>query len=120
MGLYDGIREVAKLIQQSGNLELYHKLLDLSSEALDLQEKVSRLKEENELLKKKKAIDDDIVYHVDPFLTRKSDNGMIPIRYCAACWAGNEKLVPMQLYQDEYGKKVLCPLCKARVYIQFD
>ena len=37
MGLYDGIKDVAKVVQKADNIELYQKLLDLSSQALDMQ-----------------------------------------------------------------------------------
>lgn len=37
MGLYEGIKDVAKVVQQADNIELYKKLLDLSSEALDMK-----------------------------------------------------------------------------------
>ena len=36
MGLYEGIKDVAKVVQQADNLELYKNLLDLSSQALDM------------------------------------------------------------------------------------
>ena len=31
MGLYEGIKDVAKIVQQADNLELYRQLLDLSA-----------------------------------------------------------------------------------------
>ena len=37
MGLYDGIKDAAKVIQKADNIELYEKLLDLSAQALELQ-----------------------------------------------------------------------------------
>ena len=52
MGLYDGIKDVAKVVQQADNIELYQKLLDLSSQALDMQNEISRLTMENAELKK--------------------------------------------------------------------
>ena len=36
MGIYDGIKDVAKVMQQADNIELYQKLLDLSAQALDM------------------------------------------------------------------------------------
>ena len=46
MGLYEGIKDVAKVVQQADNIELYRQLLDLSAQALDLQAENSKLKEE--------------------------------------------------------------------------
>lgn len=51
MGLYDGIKDVAKVVQKADNIELYQKLLDLSSQALDMQNTINLLTEENRRLK---------------------------------------------------------------------
>lgn len=110
MGLYEGIKDVAKVLQQADNVELYMKLLDLCAQALDLQEENMKLREEVKELKYLQDLTDDIEYHVDAFVTRKSDTK--PIRYCAACWAGRKILVPLQNIQWD---NLECPLCKARV-----
>lgn len=52
MGLYEGIKDVAKVVQQADNIELYRQLLDLSAQALDFQAENSKLKEEIADLKK--------------------------------------------------------------------
>ena len=41
MGLYEGIKDVAGIIQKADNIELYEKLLDLGSQALDLQSEMA-------------------------------------------------------------------------------
>jgi len=48
MGLYEGIKDVARIVQQADNLELYKALLDLSAQALDMQAEIATLKRENE------------------------------------------------------------------------
>lgn len=103
MGLYEGIKDVAKVVQQADNIELYKQLLDLGSQALDLQSEISRLRAENEELRKEKSQRDDIVYHqtkqVDdfarehPYITPKSDPE--GIRYCAVCWGKDRKLISL-------------------------
>lgn len=110
MGLYDGIKDVAKIVQQADNIELYQKLLDLSAQALDMQDEIAKLREENNELKRVKDIEDDIEYHVDSFVTKKSDTK--PIKYCAACWGDKKKLVPIQDVQND---NYVCPLCKAHI-----
>lgn len=109
MGLYDAMKDAINLAQKADNIELYRQLLDLSAQALELQAEVTRLQEENTELKKVRNLEADIEYHVDAFVTRKSD--IKPIKYCAACWADKKKLVPLQdINWDNYE----CPLCKAR------
>lgn len=56
MGLYEGIKDVAKIVQQADNIELYRQLLDLSAQALELQSEVARLTAENEKLQKRKIL----------------------------------------------------------------
>ena len=51
MGLYESIKDVAKVVQQADNIELYRQLLDLSAQALDLQAENGQLKEELHELK---------------------------------------------------------------------
>ena len=110
MGLYDGIKDVAKVMQQADNIELYQKLLDLSALALDMQDEIAKLREENKEFKRVKDIEEDIEYHIDSFVTRKSDAK--PIKYCAACWVDKKKLVPIQ--ERMYGAYE-CTLCKAHI-----
>lgn len=52
MGLYEGIKDVAKIVQQADNLDLYRSLLDLSAQALDMQAEIANLTKENEELKR--------------------------------------------------------------------
>ena len=84
MGLYEGIKDVAKVVQQADNVDLYKKLLDLSAQALDMQAEIAALKEENAALKREKEY---------PYITLASDDKKI--RYCGICWGKNRKLIPL-------------------------
>ena len=53
MGLYEGIKDVAKVVQQADNIGLYRQLLDLSAQALDMQSEINRLTAENAELRKR-------------------------------------------------------------------
>ena len=53
MGLVENIKDVAKIVQQSDNLGLYRQLIDLSEQALNQQNTINYLNEENERLRKK-------------------------------------------------------------------
>ena len=110
MGLSDGIKDLLNIVQKVDNVELYQKLLDLGTQALELQSEVVRLREENAELKKQKDIEADIEYYVDAFVTKKSDNK--PIIYCAACWADKRELVTLQNIISAHYE---CPLCNTRV-----
>ena len=73
MSLYEGIKDVAKVVQQADNVELYRQLLDLSASALDMQDEINKLKEENAELKKKQDISNQIIRHKETFITLEGD-----------------------------------------------
>ena len=71
MGLYEGIKDVAKIVQQADNLELYRQLLDLSAQALDMQAAINKLTEENTALKKKQDLEKKIGELKDEYAMEK-------------------------------------------------
>ena len=111
MGLYDGFKDVLSVAQKADNIELYKQLLDLSAQALDLQNENARLMAENIELKRARNLEDDLVYYPIPYLTKKSDTK--DIKYCAACWGTNKILIPLQKMRE---KKFRCSVCKAYIY----
>ena len=43
MGLYEGIKGAIGIAQKADNIELYKQLIDLSSQALDMQTEIAKL-----------------------------------------------------------------------------
>jgi len=54
MGLYEGIKDVAMLVQKSDNMELYRQLISLSEQAFEQQITINHLHEEIERIEKKR------------------------------------------------------------------
>lgn len=106
MGLYEGIKDIAKVVQQADNIELYLKLLDLGSQALDMQAEIVRLQEENDTLKHKIYSKNNIIRHKGIYITLKDDTKEIP--YCASCYGKDEKLIQMF---DWHQNSFRCPVC---------
>lgn len=96
MGLYEGIKDVAKIVQQADNVELYRQLIDLSAQALELQSEISRLSAENAELKKLRDIENRIERHSDPYVTLKDDSNQI--LFCSHCWDYEQKLIQVKCY----------------------
>ena len=94
MGLYEGIKDVAKIAQQADNIDLYKKLLDLSAQALEMQDEIRKLKEENAKLKRIEGIGNRLIRHSQPYITLKGDSKQI--KYCAVCWGSNHKMIQMK------------------------
>lgn len=77
--LYQGLKDAATIVKTvdtaEAKLDLYGKLLDLSSKSLTLQEKMQEMLDENrnlkqqiEELEKMKVLESDIEYYEEPFL----------------------------------------------------
>ena len=98
MGLYDGIKDVANVIQKADNIELYGKLLDLSAQALDLQNENKRLIEENNKLKEQEDLSSRIIRHKETYITLNGDKDNI--MYCSCCWDSLNKLIQVKTYDD--------------------
>lgn len=107
MGLYDGIKDIAKVMQQADNIDLYLKLLDLSAQALEMQAEIGRLKEENEELRKRQDVSDRIIRHTEPCITLSDEEPAL--YYCSHCWDVEKLLV--QLDCNDYNGAFECPHC---------
>lgn len=112
MGLYEGIKDVAKIVQQADNVDLYRRLIDLSAQALDMQNTINKLSEENAILKKKQDIEERIQRHSELYLTLKNEDSIL---YCSHCWDNERKLIQVSTLNGLYP----CPHCKLKgVYDQ--
>lgn len=100
--------------------QLQAALLDAQGEALDLQERVALLQEENAELRRRaeardeaKHLEREVLYLSKGVWWRK-DEGACQA-YCPSCWAKSKTLVPVSqqfLSALRYGG--VCPTCKAR------
>ena len=104
MGLYDALKDAISLAQKADNLELYRQLLDLSAQAIDLQEEVN-------CIKKRKIEEVRIVRHKQPYLTLLDDSQQL--KYCATCWDVDRILIQMneQLTTSAGSRKFICNKC---------
>lgn len=116
MGIYDAFKDVMSVAQKADNIDLYHKLLDLSAQAVEMQNKVYELTEENRKLKlriselqKARDIEEDLELLPEGYLIRKSEKEKGKnTAYCAACWQNYKKLMP---YTRTIGNKRQCNNC---------
>lgn len=111
MGLYEGIKDVAKVIQKADNLELYKNLLDLSSQALDMQAEISALQKENEELKAKLFQKERIFRHKGLYITLEGEEQGIV--YCSVCYGKESTFIQMFDYDEECYR---CPVCGTFAY----
>ena len=113
--LYSGIKELGKIYQKIDNIEIQKKLLDLCEQALEMQNEILRLQEENIKLKQKEDVSTKIERHKDAYITLKNDKEKII--YCANCWDSRGVLVQGQSYNDG---TYYCSTCKEKKYYDMD
>lgn len=116
MRLYETIQEAYKLAQTYNDPELLGKLMEARAHALNTQEELMGLRQENEKLRKIQITELDIERHDEPYITLKSDENKIP--HCATCWDQKHELI--QLQKQPSGLSHLigtheCPICKTKV-----
>ena len=111
MGLYEGIKDVAKIVQQADNIDLYRQLLDLGAQALDMQSEIMRLQEENAKLKGDLYRQQNIERHDGIYITLKDDDKKIP--YWSSCYGKDGMLIQMFDFSDQQYR---CPVCRVVAY----
>ena len=116
MAFYEALKDAISIAQKSDNIDLYRKLLDLSQDALDMQDTIYKLTRENQELKAKNeelttaaSLENDLELQSGGYLIRLSEkaNGKTT-RYCAACWQNTKKLMP---YVRSIGAAYQCSNC---------
>lgn len=114
MGIIENAKDAVKLVQQIDNIELYRKILDLQSEALELieqlklkDETIAKLKKISSIREKLKCIN-SAYYEVD------KDGQPFDGPFCTKCLDVGGEIC--RLLIDEMGvsnEAVFCPNCKA-------
>ena len=93
MGLYEGIKDAIGLAQKADNADLIKQLLDLGAQALEMQDEIRKLKEENEELKNANDLESRIIRHKDFYITLRDDEQ--EIHYCPTCWGKEHNLIQL-------------------------
>lgn len=110
MAIYDYIKDALVIASKAGNIDLYKQLLDIGQLALNLQDENAQLKLKITELERISSFEEDVVRHLEPYYTLKSDGENSDLYYCATCLGKDNKKI--QMYYD--GESQLsCPLCKA-------
>jgi phage FluMu protein Com len=107
MGLYEQIKDIAKIVQQADNVDLYLRLLNLGATALDMQEKIAKIKEENNKLKEQLSLQNKVIRHDSLYITLKDNESIF---YCAHCWDSSKQLIQVEC--NDYNGSFKCPHCK--------
>lgn len=116
MSLYEGIKDVASIVQKADNIELYQKVINLQKEALDLIEENMLLKDRIRRLEEKRLIKDNLVFK-DNCYYLKTENDTFDGPFCSTCWDKDNKLIRMRNTIQHNPNFYLCNVCNSNVDI---
>ena len=113
MAIYDIAKDLGSLIKDIPNaeakMELQKKILDIQSQAFELQTENEKLKKKIEELEDNKELEVKIEWHVDGYFTLKGDDK--GVKYCGTCWGDRKKCNPLSP-----GHRMLqCSSCKKTI-----
>ncbi len=124
MSIKDSIGNVAKLLVKVHDADLKAQLqvalLSAQGEALDLQERVARLQEENaqlsDQLRKRDELSDiaEQLFYARHAYWRKDEKTCSA--YCPTCWGSSHKLIPLMHVADDAGYCTACDKAYHYVY----
>ncbi len=107
MNAIDNVKDLAKLIQDLGRLDLYKKVLELQSELLALTEEKNNLRLEIEELRKRFDLKKNLRFDECTYWLKENEKESGP--YCPSCWDGQGKL--SRLLKVGLPQRRKCNLC---------
>ena len=106
------LKDVYTLAQKSNDIEMIQKVISAQEEAINMQDKITKLQNENQRLKEKDKIKKNIErYQGCTLITLKSDNPKIP--YCSTCYGKDNQLIQLKIKGD------LCQCFNCKSYFYF-
>jgi regulator of replication initiation timing len=112
MSIVDNVKDVAKIVKQIDNIELYKKILDLQAEAMKLVGENTELKNEIRSLKEKLSLKETLKFRYNVYW-RVKDDSKEEGPFCSKCWDTEEKLVHMIIKDDDSWAR--CPACRLAI-----
>ncbi|MBC8470286.1 MAG: hypothetical protein H8D56_12510 [Planctomycetes bacterium] len=116
MGLIEDAKEAVRLVQKIDNMELYRKILDLQSEAIELIEK---LKEKDRTITKLKtalSLKGKLICEHSAYWLKNEKNETVDGPFCTRCFDVERN--PCRLVQKSTPRQgcetVQCPNCKVQ------
>lgn len=108
--IYDGIKKVSSLIQQSNDLPLVKAFSELQTQLSELTSENQALKEEIAKFKKIENVDRDYTLENNKRYKKSDTAKQRPL--CTRCLEGDAKEITLMVSGDKYTKIFNCPECK--------
>lgn len=110
MGLYEALKDLAKVIQRMDNIEVTQKLMDVQMQAGELIEEAHVLRDKVRQLETRSQIEQSLVFEDDVYYRRLSKGGEDG-PFCSKCWDVTKALVRLHTRENWW----FCPNCNTTV-----
>jgi len=109
MGILENAKEIASLVRDVGNMDLYRKILDLQGEIIELTQHNRTLEQQVAELKRQRIAIDELRFDA-PFYLGQTDEDL----FCARCVESDQRAVHLvKTVRVEMARRVwACPQCK--------
>lgn len=112
MSVISNAKEIADLIKNLGDAELYRKIIELEGEIIELTRENHALSERIHELTKTLNIKETMSFN-QPFYYQEGD--IVP--FCPNCWETNNVAIHMIVGEEfNAGIEHICPNCKTQIY----
>ena len=109
MAIFDELKSIGKILQETGKIEQYQQILKTMQNLLDMQKKLQRLEKENTNLKEKLEIKKELKHKNHAYWIDKE--GSLDGPFCSRCWDADKQLI--RLHPCGNPAYYSCPNCKA-------
>ncbi len=110
MNIVQKAKEIAELVQQYNNQDLYQKIIDLRDDIFELREENLELKERLKECEESKDIARELKREGNAYYRYHDGSKSGP--YCPVCWDGDRKLITMYVSKDD--RPLSCGRCIIR------
>ena len=111
MGIFDVLKNAARVAQEAGKIELYGQILDVQQKLLEQQRQISELEEMNKELKAKLGTKESLSFQNGAYWIISED---VPKDgpFCSRCWDVEKKTVRLKPSGNPAFHS--CPECKGQ------
>ena len=108
IGIYDGLKDAAFILKESGKIEQYREILEAQEKMLEMQKRIAELENENKDLMGKLETKGKLIYDKNAYWEISGDKRDGP--FCSCCWDDSKKIIRMQPCPNP--AYYSCPKCK--------
>jgi len=110
MGMIENIKDAVKIVQKIDNIELYRKLLDLQTEAMELTQKLKEKDEKIDQLEEALKIKGKLVLRGSAYYITDDGGKLLDGPFCTKCFDVDHVMCRIVR---AIGRMVRCQKCKA-------